>query len=50
MQKERLQQEIIAAIYRLDYVNLKRLNAFIDDLKSIKVGGEEAEYADHENG
>ena len=41
---------MIEAVNRLDYFNLQKLSTFIDDLKSMKVQGQESEGADHEGG
>lgn len=50
MQKERLREEIIDAIYGTDHFSLQKLSAFITGLKSMKARGKEGEDADHEDG
>ena len=50
MQKERLREEIIEEIRRLDHFYLQKLSAFIAGLKSVKAQGTEGEGTDHEDG
>lgn len=50
MQKERLREEIIEEIHRLDFFSLQKLSAFIAGLKSVKARGKEGGDADHEDG
>ncbi|MEA4970649.1 MAG: hypothetical protein VB051_09000 [Candidatus Pelethousia sp.] len=50
MQKDRLREEMIEDIRRLDYLSLQKLSAFIAELKSVKAQGTEGEGTDHEDG
>lgn len=48
-QKERLQDEIIKSIQKLDYCNLKKLSIFITDLASVEVRNQESEGENHDD-
>lgn len=50
MQKDRLREEMIEEIRRLDHLSLQKLSAFIAGLKSVKAQGTEGGGTDHEDG
>ncbi len=50
MQKDRLREEIIEDIRRLDHLSLQKFSAFITGLKSVKVEGMKGEGINHEDG